>query len=208
MGDKKMYALRISSASTIEPVAVTDVKTHLRIASTAQGGSSSEDTLLQGYITAARQQAENQTKRALIPTSFEILYDGFYSSVIELPRAAPLSTSTAADLVITYRKTTGDTTTLDSTYYTVESRTEPASIRLNYGSQWPTNVQTSEGALSIAYKSGYTTATCPESVKTWIKIRVGELYNHREPLITGTIVADVPRTYVDGLLDPYRLIKL
>jgi len=200
-----MYAHRLTSEATnasAEPVSVSQVKNHLRITAAA------EDALIGLYITAARQMAEDITKRALINTQWELTFDSFDPTYkIVLPRP-PLSTD-SAQVVITYTKTTGDTTTINSTVYAVEHRDEPGFIRLNYNSTWPDDVQDTEGAVRVVYRSGYTTANqAPEAIKHWIKMRAGQMYEYREPIISGGIrgvVSEVPRDYVDGLLDPYRV---
>jgi len=205
-----MYALQISSQSTAEPVTVDELKTHLRILTTTMGGTTVEDVLIDSYITAARQVAENLTKRALLDTEWQLTIDSLGSSVIELPRA-PLST-TPGDVVMTYTDTSGSTVTINSTVYTVEFRAEPGRIRLNYESEWPTNIEDSEGAVRIIYRSGYTSAVagdsnCPAAIKTWIKVRAGQMYEYREALVDGT-VRELPRDFIDGLLDPYKLMKV
>ena len=196
-----MYAHRITSASTgttNEPVTVAEVKTHLRIDSTA------DDVLLGLYITAARQAAEEITKRALVNTKWELTIDALDADKIALPRP-PLSTL-STEVVITYTKSTGDTTTVGTTAYAVEPRNEPGFIRLAYDSEWPSDVQDSEGAVRITYRSGYTTSNpAPEPIKHWIKMRAGAMYENREPLITGVSQTDLNRDFVDGLLDPYRV---
>ena len=42
----------------------------------------------------------------------------------------------------------------------------------------------------------------PEGIKSWIKLRVGSLYAHREE-VSRTGIASLP--FVDGLLDPYKV---
>jgi len=198
-----MYALQISSISTAEPVEIADVKTHLKIQTTA------EDTLIDLYITAARQSCENLIKRSLVDTRWALMIDDFYSSRIELPRP-PLST-VVADITVSYRKTDGNTTNLSSTYYTIEHRAEPGFLRLNHQLNWPNNVQDSEGAVTISYRSGYSSVTettaCPEGIKHWIKMRVGQMLEYRESL-TDERPARVQADFVDGLLDPYKVISI
>ncbi len=206
MGRREMYALTISSEATntsAEPVTLTEVKEHLRITSTA------EDDLLTLYITAARQAAETITGRALINTQWELAIDSFASSAIELPRP-PLSPK-STEVVITYTQTTGNTTQVNSTVYGVEYRAEPGFVRLEYESEWPTDVQDSIGAVRITYRSGYTTVETndtPEAIKQWIKMRTGQMYEYREPLLVGGVMQNLKRDFVDGLLDPYRVISI
>jgi len=196
-----MYAHRITSeasGASAEPVSVAQVKSHLRIDSTA------DDVLLALYIKAARQAAEDITKRALIDTQWELTIDTLDADKIDLPRP-PLATS-STEVVITYTKSTGDTTTVGTTAYAVEHRNEPGFIRVAYESSWPSDIQDSEGAVRIVYRSGYTTSNpAPEAIKHWIKLRAGAMYENREPLITGVSQTDLNRDFVDGLLDPYKV---
>jgi hypothetical protein len=45
----------------------------------------------------------------------------------------------------------------------------------------------------------------PEGLKSWIKLRVGSLYAHREEiaLLSRGSIESLP--FVDGLLDPFRM---
>lgn len=207
-----MYTLRISSqaaataaatATGVEPVEVEDVRNHLRITSTA------EDALIGAYIKTARRIAENETNRTLVNTEYQLTVNSFYSSHIALPMGCPLSSSTS-DMSITYRKTTGDSTTLASTCYTPERQDEGFGfVRLNYNSEWPTDVQDSEGAVVITFRAGYATASeCPEPIKHWIKMRAGQMYEYREPLLVGGVLQTLKRDFVDGLLDAFRVIDI
>lgn len=193
-----MYGLKVSSISTAEPVTVEELKTHLKIQTTA------EDALLDTYITSSRQVCENICKRSLVDTEWELTVDSFYNTKIELPMA-PLDTHSSC-VTVTYTKTTGDSTTLATSVYAVEYRAEPGFIRLRYEQEWPSDVQGSEGAVRIVYRSGYTTTNKPPAaIRHWIKMRAGQMHEYRDPLITGTIQQELPNDYVDGLLDPYRL---
>jgi hypothetical protein len=45
----------------------------------------------------------------------------------------------------------------------------------------------------------------PEGIKTWIKLRVGSLYVHREEVASMTRGRIDPLPFIDGLLDPYKV---
>jgi uncharacterized phiE125 gp8 family phage protein len=205
--------LVLTSESTVEPVTLAEVKTYLRLEST---DSTAEDTLLQSYITVARKLAENQTRRALVQGTYQLLIDNFENStaVVELPRP-PLST-VSTNVSITYVKdtTAGDTTTVDSTVFTVDPDSEPGRIYPTYAQEWPSDIRGQRKAITIQYVSGYTTANpVPTSILTWIKMRAAAMYENREPFITGTFgvggrMQEVPRDYVDGLLDQYRIMTV
>lgn len=197
-----MRALRISSISTVEPITVDEVKKHLRISVIT------EDGLLGAYITAARQAAENMMKRSLINTQWEYTIDDFLSVAIRLPMGAPMATA-STEVSIVYTKTTGDTTTLSATVYDVQVDNEPGLVTLGHNQVWPTDVQDTPGSVVITFRAGYLTAeACPEAIKHWMKVRVGQMFEYREPLITGAPITYMKRDFIDGLLDPYALIEI
>ena len=197
--------LTLVSETTLEPVTVDEVKTYMRIEST---DSTSEDSMIGTFITVARRQAENITKRALIIQTRQVIIDDFAntSAVIELPRP-PLSSS-ASDVTITYVKdtTVGDTTTIGSTVFTVDNDSEPGRIYPAFNNEWPTP-RDQKNAITIQYVTGYSTATIPESITNWIKMRVLDMYENRESF-SSSISLRVPRDYVNGVLDPYVILTM
>lgn len=186
-----MRSLSISSHSTIEPVDTTALRAHCRIQTTA------EETLLGQYIKAARIELENKLKRALIPTSFLMELDDFSDTITLL--YPPLSTA-SSDVVITYIDSSGGTATVESSVYTVDPKSEPGRIYLAYNANWPTNIRYVLGCVKIAYSAGYTTATVPENVKTWIMQRAAVMYKYRESVLDRS-VNYLERRFIDGLVD-------
>ncbi len=56
----------------------------------------------------------------------------------------------------------------------------------------------------IRYRAGYEDAAAvPAMIKRWLLVAINTMYENRESVVTGTIVSEVPRTFVDGCLDPY-----
>jgi len=185
-------SLTVSSRSTIEPIETSSVNSHLKIQSTI------EDSLVSGYISAARIQLENKIKRALVPSSFLMVCDSFAEDIELL--YPPLSTS-ASDVVIQYTNSTGGTSTVESTVYTVDYRSSPGRIYLAYNSAWPTDIRDVEGAVRISYSAGYTTATIPQNALEWMKLRIGVAYKHREGVLDMRGVHYLHRYFFDGLVD-------
>jgi len=192
--------LTISSRSTALPVSIAEVKDYLKIE------YDEEDLIIKTLIVAARDLAENITKRTITPTSYVGYIDKFPNSTvswISLPKP-PLSTA-SSNVVITYVEdtTAGTLTTWDATAYTVDFVSEPARVYPSYDNSYPTNVRLQRNAVSIAYKAGY--STVPEPIKTWMYLRVSVLYEYRNPIIEGRSVENLKRGLYDGLLDPYIL---
>lgn len=195
------------TAPTTEPVTVHEVKDHLRITTTA------DDALLRGYIKAARHEAENYMKRQICRATWQLILSDFPNStaIIKLPRP-PLSTA-STNLTITYVDSTASgssSTTVSSTVYHIDTNSEPGRIYPNYGLEWPSSVlDDTPHAVTIQYVSGYSTGNVPEPIKMWIKMRVGMMYEFREPAFTNSRLEqlqEVPRTYFNALLDEFTIM--
>ena len=118
-------ALVLVTDASAEPVVAMDIKHHLRLSTIDTG----EDALLGNYITVARKQCENKTHALCLPQTWKMTLDNFpYSTdAIEFPYY-PLST-TVSDVVITYMdESSGDSTTLAASAYTVDHESQPPRV--------------------------------------------------------------------------------
>ena len=196
-----MALRRIGSPST-SIVKLADVKDWLLVTATAS------DAMLTLAIDAAMEDAENLTKRSIRPSTWELTLDAFPTGGIELPRP-PLGTATT-DVNIQYTDSSGSTQTLASTSYYIDVESEPGWLTPAYSTSWP-NTYDVINAVKIRYKAGYSTVNstagvCPENIKTWVKMRVGAMYEQREALTADVQIRPVPRPFLDGLLDPHKII--
>ena len=158
----------VTTAPASEPITTAEAKSQLRI------DSSDEDTLVDNYITVARQTLETLMRRAFITQTITLKYDSFPSR-IRLPR--PPSASVTS---ITYVDTDGATQTWDSANYVLDSQVEPASIQPAYGVDYP-NTRTQPNAVTVTYVAGYGSASdVPESIRLAIRLLVGSYYENRE----------------------------
>jgi len=158
----------VTTAPASEPITTAEAKSQLRI------DSSDEDTLVDNYITVARQTLETLMRRAFVTQTITLKYDSFPSR-IRLPR--PPSTSVTS---ITYVDTDGATQTWDSANYVLDSQVEPASIQPAYDVDYP-NTRTQPNAVTVTYVAGYGSASdVPESIKLAVRLLVGTYYENRE----------------------------
>ena len=193
-------SLRLQTDATVELVTLAEIKQHLRLSTVG----TAEDAVLTAYTKTARQQAENITKRSILQQVWKLTLDEF-PSVIRVPRP-PLS-STASEVSISILdETSGDSTTLSTTAYTIDAESEPARIYPSYGNSWP-NVYGVPAAITVTYTAGTTISEVDEDIKTWVKLRAGSLYENREAH-AGVELYDLPRNFVDGLLDPHVIIEV
>lgn len=201
-------ALRQITGTTGQCVSVEDVKDFLRIQSTA------EDIMIEAFIKAAETWGENYTKRSFMRQQWELRLDKFPSgstAMIKLPRG-PLST-VSTEVVINYVEdtTAGNTTSIPSTAIAVDFYSVPGYVYPSYNNDWPDDARDEHNSIRITYYTGHSNAVhVPEEIKHWIKLRVGSMYEHRESVMVGSFgnpFSEMPRDYINGLLDPYVLME-
>lgn len=182
-------ALKLINGPASEPVTLTEAKAHLRVDGT------DDDTYITALIVAAREGAENMTRRALMTQTWELTLDAF-PDAFELIRV-PVQSVTS----ITYDDPDGISTVLSSSLYSLDNADDAglAYVVPAYNTTWP-STQDSINAVKLRYVSGYANAaSVPQQIKSWMLLRVGLLYEHRESVIAGVPIAKVP--YIDSLLD-------
>ncbi len=175
-------------------MSLAETKLHLRV------DFDEDDTLINGCIATARQAAETITGRQLISARWKLVLDAFPACAILVAKCPVQSVAS-----IQYLDMDGSSQTMPAADYVVDTACEPARITPVFGKTWPPTLP-QIGAVSVTFDAGYGSASnVPEGIKSWIKLRVGSLYAHREEmsiLMRGRID---PLPFVDGLLDPYRV---
>ncbi len=193
-----------------EPVSLAEAKLHLRV------DFDDDDSLIQVLISAARQAAETLTNRQLVTARWRMVLDSFPGpSLMGVPagqtftlpgHAVLLPKSPVASVVeIRYLDMAGVWQVMPAANYTVDCACEPARITPVFGQIWPIPLP-QIGAVSVIFDAGYGDASAvPEGIKTWIKLRLGSLYVHREEVASMTRGRIDPLPFIDGLLDPYKV---
>ncbi len=212
-------ALKLLAPPTQEPLSLEEAKRHLRV------DSSDENTLILGYIAAARDYAERFTGRQFLTATWALglgtwpCATGWRSTQggLWLPRP-PLQTLTgtyvdlAGDpqpLGITYVDSDGATQTLATTVYGVDTLTEPGRVYLKSGQSWP-NLYDQPYAVQVTYKAGW--LTVPQlyhrhaSLRSALLLLVGHLYENREASAEKTL-SEIPLG-VESLLWMNRLLEV
>ena len=192
-----------------EPVSLAEAKQHLRV----DGGD--DDLLIGSLITAARQAAETKTGRQLITARWKLLLDAFPGPLMQSATGASFSLPGHAILLakcpvqsvvsIEYMDMNGATQVMPAGDYVLDVACEPARITPVFGKTWPPTLP-QMGAVSVTFDAGYGTASAvPEGLKSWIKLRVGSLYGHREEMsvLSRGRIDSLP--FVDGLLDGFKV---
>ena len=170
---RRYRSLTRTTAPAVEPVTLVEAKAHCRVDTTA------DDTLIQGYITTAREWVEDYVDRALVTQQLVMRLDAFPAE-IELPRPPMIASGTATAVTITYvTGDTGGTATLSSSTYRVDHTATPGVVRNLYGGSWPSHLL-DQNSVTVSWWAGYgDAASVPQRVKSAILMCVHELYEKR-----------------------------
>ena len=202
--------MQLITPAAAEPVSLAEAKHHLRV------DFDEDDALIQALICAARQAAEMLTQRQLVTARWRMVLDNFPSSglmggpagqTFSLPGHAILIPKSPLQSVveIRYLDMAGAWQAMPAANYTVDSACEPARITPVFGQIWPVSLP-QIGAVSVVFDAGYGGAEqVPEGLKSWIKLRLGSLYAHREEVASMARGRIDSLPFVDGLLDPYKV---
>ena len=206
-------SLQLVTAPTEEPVTLVEAKLHLRV------DFSDDDLLITALIAAARQAAETLTGRQLVTARWKYILDSFPGpSLMGVPSGKTFTLPGHAILIpkapvqsivsIDYLDMNRTTQTMPAVNYATDLACEPARITPIFGQIWPINLP-EIGAVSVTFDAGYgAAADVPEGIKSWIKLRVGSLYQNREEVAAMARGKIDPLPFIDGLLDPYRMVTV
>lgn len=179
--------LTVVTPSAALPVALADVKLHLRL----DTDTSVEDSLLTRLVRTAAERCSHETGRAMLATVYRLEAD--ITETLRLPRP-PLVSITSVVLT----DADGNDTTLTADGYTVKTTSAHAVLTVPD----PGDAVT----VTVVYQAGYGAAAddLPEALASWILLDVGTLYEQRQAVTAGNANA-VPYPFVGGLLDSYRV---
>ena len=186
--------LRLITPATAPAVTVDDAKAHLRLDTT------DDDTLVSAMLVAATEAAEHATGRALMTQTWEASFDSF-APALALTRA-PVQSITS----ITYVDLNGAEQTLaPSAYHLTADDFDFARLTPAFGTQWP-QVRGDVDGVVVTYIAGYAdAASVPESIKAWVKLQVGSMYENREAETMAARVVPNKLGFVDALLARYKV---
>lgn len=172
------YALVTAPAS--EPISLAEAQAQARITDT------NSDGVLQGYIVAARQRAEQVLGYGLFTQTWRYDLDAF-AEVIPLPMALKLQSVTS----VKYYDADGVLQTLSSTYYELDTLRRPACVVRAPGMSWPSlQADRRIGKVQITYVVGWDdVASIPDVIKQGIRMYVTYLDADRDGMETQALAA-------------------
>lgn len=189
-------AYTLLTPPALEPVALADVKTFLRI------DGNEDDGLMSMLIKSARRMGEEYTKRSFITQKWRLTMDSFTAecSVPGLPpylsagmRAIALSRGPIQEISSITTTNSGNVAApVPAATYTLADN----EILLNEGQSWPTSLR-DRAAVAIEFVAGWESAEeVPEPIRQGILQHVAASYSNK-------VCAEIPEG-AKALYDPFR----
>jgi uncharacterized phiE125 gp8 family phage protein len=174
------YSVQLSTGAVTEPVTLAEAKEYARI------DGFSEDALITSLIKMARTHCESYIGKSIVLKTVTI--DSFtFPYQFQMPYG-PLTNEANISKCVTIDENNVET----QLQYRVNAGLFPKLFILGGAQSYK---------FKLVYTAGFTTV--PEDIKLAIKMMVNTLYERREDVIVGTIVADFPLG-VKALLMPYK----
>ena len=175
-----------------EPVTLAEASLWMRYTGTLQ------NDIITALIAAARLDVESWTNRTMVTTTYEYYTDDLYDC-IEIPTSTIGSVS-----AITYLDRDDAEQTLTSTLYKVDNKSIINKVFRDRDATYP-EVLVQPNAVKITFTAGFGAASAvPENLKTVIKMRVAELFEHREANTTASRQPNDAMMSLMGLSADYR----
>lgn len=177
-GNLRYRSLKRISGPLVEPVTISEAKSHLRI----DQDFTDDDLYLQSLISAARHYVETVTDRTLVKSQWQLKLDMFPSWDIELPRPPIM----VGNITVTYVPSDGVYTPVSFTNFRTDMDATPAVIRPQWNGTWPT-CRGAENDVVITYWAGYgdTPADVPPPARHSILMLLAGWYANREAVVQG-----------------------
>lgn len=191
-------ALVLTSAPSVEPVTLDEVKAHLRV------DGAEDDAALTALIPAARIFIERALGRALLTQGWSLTLDAWPDGPFLVLPIGPVQ---AVSLVTTYAA--DDTGTAFAAAHTfLDVASDPPRLVLRGSQPWPAPGRRANG-IEIALTAGYgdTGADVPDPLRHALLLLIAHWFERREPVVLDGAPAEVPAT-VAGLLTAYRRARL
>lgn len=194
--------LKIVTQPAEEPVSLDEARLHLRVDADGSPGVHPDDARISSFITTARRDSEAETNRAFIETEFLYTLDAFpcrsrFDGADRIAIKLPISP--LIEIVeIKYIDADGELQTLAEADYVLDDVGEPTRI-MPESEAWPAT-KCVMNAVRVQFKAGFGAAEdVPEEIKDALLLIVGNLYENRESIITGTSASSLPLTAKDLL---------
>lgn len=179
-----------------EPLTLAEAKLHCRV----DTDFTADDALLTALIVAARALAETRCNRTIAKARWQLTLDRFPEAIrLPMPRVTQV-------LSVHYRDPDGVLCELDAADVTLDNASQVANwLYPAADASWPDTWCQPNGVV-VVYEAGWSRADVPQEIKQWLLMAVATGYRNREAVVADRDARlELPRTYVDGLLDAWTV---
>jgi uncharacterized phiE125 gp8 family phage protein len=172
------WSLSPVTAPAVEPITLEEAKAWIKVV------HSDEDEIISNLINVARMECERETGFALITQTWDMQLDYWPDgSWLEMPK--PLLQEVTS---VEYLNADGDLVVFPSTSYRVDTASVPGRLILVSSEGWPASLG-EPSSIKIQFVAGYgdAPADVPIDKRHGMLVRVGDLYDHRETLVSGPV---------------------
>lgn len=178
--------LHTATAPAKKPVELVALKEHLRVDGVL------EDAILDMYLGAAVAWVEDYTRRPLVNRTLKLTLDEF---PVDGEIVLPTPTVSAVSSVKYYDEDGTLQTLSTSDYWTVlDEENGPGRVILKSTASWPDTQEDRPRAVEVTFVAGYgaDSDSVPDEIRHAVLLLAAHLFETRVPVITGTIVTQVP----------------
>lgn len=189
--DNRLKVTQVTAPSK-NPVTKTEAENQLKLDSDQ---ASADSDLVDRLIVAATNWAQNYLNRQLITATYEVYYNNFLEPLILW--YPPIQSVEH----LKYKDNNGNTQTVSSDKYVVDTYVQPGEISRSDDKTWPSDLYNEVNVVWAKYKAGYGDSAddVPEDIRSAILMKIGQLYENRTTGIEEKVSA------ADNLLHPYRV---
>ena len=186
-------SLTIHTATLAALFTTAEAKAHLKVDTTA------DDTLIDNLIRAATESCQIYTNRYFIHTVVKQQCDHWHD--IATLYKSPVSSVAH----IKYYDTDNAQQTWAASNYIVDTSSKPARIGLAPDKSFP-DIAERLNAIEVQYTVGYGSASenVPEGIRQAVLLTIGNWYQNRQSVVTGTIATELPLSS-QYLLEQYKV---
>ena len=207
--------LKLITPPAAMPLTLEEAKAHLRVV------ANDEDNLIGAYLAAATANVEAWLGRVLVDQTWDYVLDAFPGNTVSGGTSVNTSTNNVGIQIpnpplisvvqLAYDNTNGDEVIMPAADYFVDNVNAPGWV-IPAGSSlvWPSTINASN-SVRIRFRAGYINndspadTDVPADIKAAIMLTLGNLYEHRESQVVGTIVSKLPFG-VEQLLRRHRVL--
>lgn len=193
--------LQLVTAPASPLLSLAEAWAHLRLDPSGDPLAHPEDTLIADLVAAVASEIDGRDGwlgRALVTQDWRLRLPAWPSTgrlMLPLPPFQSVQDFRVID-------PSGDEVELVADADYVVLGTDPAVLVPAQGKCWP-SLNGHGLPVSITFRCGYgAPSAVPAAIRAYARLRLGQLYEHREMVVVGTISSDIP--FVRNMIDSWR----